>query len=202
MLCLWTPPRKEIRMNKIIGLLLLINIGYISCKNSENEIDKLEIVKQYYAVLNNSDYSGMSSWFADSLVTKEGGYEQVYSQSEYLEFLKWDSVFDPTYEILKIEQEGEMVKATISKSDKRILFLLEELFITNQIIRFQNDKILSVETTYVNFDYPIWERNKNELLSWIDENHPELNGFIYDQTETGGLKYLKAIELYEKTKKD
>lgn len=185
-------------MNKIIGLLLLFIIGFISCKNSEKEIDKLAISKQYYNVLSTSDYSRMSSWFADSLVTKEGEYEQVYSQSEYLEFLKWDSVFDPNYEILKIEQEDEMIKAKISKNDKRILFLLEEPFITNQIIRFQNDKIISVETDYVNFDYPIWERNKKELLSWIDKNHPELNGFIYDQTEAGGLKFLKAIELYKK----
>ena len=184
-------------MTKLTSLLLLCTIGFISCENAEREIDKLEITKQYYTVLNNSDYSSMSSWFADSLITKEGGYEQVYSQNEYLEFLKWDAVFNPNYKILKMEQEGEIVKAKISKKDKRILFLLEEPFITNQLIRFQNDKILSVETTYVNFDYPIWEQNKNELLSWIDKHHPTLNGFLYDQTETGGLKFLKAIELYK-----
>ena len=188
------------RMNKIIGLLLLLALGCISCKNAEKEIDKFEITKQYFQVLNNSDYSKMSSWFADSLVTKEGGYEQAYSQNEYLEFLKWDSVFDPNYEILTMEQEGELVKAKISKHDKRILFLLEEPFITNQIIRFQNDKIISIETDYVNFDHLVWERNKNELLNWIDKNHPELNGFIYDQTEAGGLNFLKAIELYQKSK--
>jgi len=37
-------------------------------------------------------------------------------------------------------------------------------------------------------------------LSWVSENHPELNGFINDQTEAGGKKFLKALELYE-TKK-
>ncbi len=188
-------------MNKLTASFLL-TICFISCKTPEKKPNKLQITKQYFNTLTNSDYSEMSTWFGDSLTTKEGDYDQVYSQSEYLEFLKWDAVFDPTYEILKMEQEGEIVKAKISKQDKRILFLLEEPFITNQILRFQNDKILSVETTYLNFDYPIWKRKKNALLTWTEKNHPELNGFIHDQTEAEGLKFLKAIELYKKSKID
>lgn len=175
----------------------MLTVGFLSCKTVEKEVDKVEMTKQYFKVLDQSDYAGMSDWFADSLITKEGEYEQVYSKSGYLEFLKWDAVFDPSYDLLEIVQEGELVKAKISKHDKRILFLLGKPFITNQIIRFQNGKIYSVETAYVNFDYSIWEKNRTDLLSWIDENHPNLNGFIYDQTESGGLKYLKAIELYK-----
>ncbi len=187
-------------MNKIIVLSLLLTIGFISCENSEKGIDKIEIAKQYYNVLDNSDYSGISAWFSDSLITKEGKYVETYSQTEYLEFLKWDSVFDPSYEILEIEQQDGIVKAKISKMDKRIFFLQEEPMLTNQIITFQKDKITSIETDYVNFNDRKWERNKNGLLNWIDENHPELNGFIHDQTETGGIKYLKAIELYKNRK--
>ena len=187
-------------MNKTIKLLLLLTIGFISCKTSEKEIDKVEIAKQYFNVLDNSDYSGMSEWFADSLKTIEGEYEQTYSKSEYLEFLKWDSVFDPNYEILEIDEKDGIVKAKISKIDKRIAFLHEEPFITNQTIKFQNKKIISVEIEYMDFKESTWERNRNGLLSWIDNNHPELNGFIYDQTESGGIKFLKAIELYKNKK--
>ena len=115
-------------------------------------------------------------------------------------FLKWDAVFDPSYKILEIEQQDEIVKAKISKMDKRIFFLHEEPFITNQIIQFQKNKIISVATEYVNFNEKTWGKNKTELLNWINENHPKLNGFIHDQTETGGLKYLKAIELYKNKK--
>ena len=187
-------------MNKNIVILLLLTIGFLSCKNSEKKIDRVEIAKQYFKTLDNSDYSKISDWFADSLTTIEGEYKQAYSKSDYLEFLKWDSVFDPNYEILEIGQNNGIVKAKISKLDKRISFLHEEPFITNQIIKFENDKVISVETEYVDFNEATWERNKNVLLSWIDENHPELNGFIYDQTESGGIKFLKAIELYKNKK--
>ncbi|WP_299523716.1 hypothetical protein [Winogradskyella sp.] len=187
-------------MNKTIVLLLLLTIGFLSCKNSEKEVDKIEIVKQYFKTLDNSDYSKISDWFADSLTTIEGEYKQAYSKSDYLGFLKWDSVFDPNYEILEIGQNNGIVKAKISKMDKRISFLHEEPFIINQIIKFENDKIISVETEYMGFNEATWERNKNGLLSWIDENHAELNGFIYDQTESGGIKFLKAIELYKNKK--
>jgi hypothetical protein len=42
--------------------------------------------------------------------------------------------------------------------------------------------------------------NREEFFNRIDKNQPELNGFLHDQTKTGGMKYLKAIELYENKK--
>ncbi len=187
-------------MNKTIVLLWLLTIGFISCKKSEKQIDKLEIAKNYYEVLDQSNVSGMATLLADSLLTKETeyDYEQTFSLKEYIEWLKWDAVFEPTYEVLEIEQENEMVKARISKMDKRISFLHEAPIVTEQVIRFDNDKIASIETTkYVIFNDSTFVRNRDGLLNWIDKNHPALNGFIYDQTAAGGSKYLKAIELYK-----
>ena len=187
-------------MNKIIALLLLLTIGFISCKPSEKEIDRVEIAKTYYKVINNSDYYKLSEWFADSLQTIEGEHKNTYSKSEYMELLKWDSVFKPHYKILNIEEKDGIVNAKTSKTNKRIIFLHEKPFIINQIFRFKKEKIISIETEYVNFDYPTWEKNKNELLSWIDKNHPELNGFLTDLTEVGGVNFLKAIALYKSKK--
>ena len=187
-------------MKKNPILYLLIIIGLISCKNSEKEIDTLEIANKYYRALDDSDTSAMANLLIDSLLTKEieYGYEQTFTKSEYLEWLKWDSVFDPTYEILEMEQVDEYVKASISKIDKRISFLHQQPIVTSQVIRFDRDKIVSVETTeYVIFNDSIFVKNRDSLLSWIDENHPELNGFINDQTAPGGRQYLKAIELYQ-----
>ena len=184
-------------MHKIIVLSLLLVIAFQSCKLSKKEFSKVELAKQYFGTLDNADYSDMSNWFADSLTTIEGDYKQTYAQSEYLAFLKWDSVFEPTYEILGIEEKDGLVNAKISKMDKRIAFLHEEPFITNQTLKFREDKIISIDIEYVEFKVAIWEKNKNKLLSWIDENHPELNGYIYDQTEAGGKKFLESIELYQ-----
>ncbi len=190
-------------MSKIKVLLFFVTIGIIFCKNPEKEIDKLEIAKKYYEVLDKSNISGIETLLTDSLLTKETeyDYEQTFSKNEYLEWLKWDSVFEPTYKILEIGQENGTVKAKISKTDKRISFLHKEPIVTDQVIRFDKGKIASIETTkYVIFNDSVFVKNRDGLLNWIDKNHPELNGFIYDQTKTGGMKYLKAIELYENKK--
>ena len=190
-------------MNKITVLLLFLIIGIISCKNSETVIDKLEIAKNYYETLDQSNVSVIETVLTDSLLTKETeyDYEQTFSKNEYVEWLKWDSVFEPTYKILEIEEENGTVKAKISKTDKRISFLHKEPIVTDQVIRFEKDKIISIETTkYVIFNDSLFVANRDKFLNWINENHPELGGFINDQTETGGMKYLKAIELYESNK--
>ncbi|MDH7447806.1 hypothetical protein [Aquimarina sp. 2201CG14-23] len=147
----------------------------------------------------------MKALLADSLVTSipKYGYEVRYSKNDYLEnWLKWDSVFEPTYKVLEMELENGIVKAKVSKTDKRIRFLMGKPFLTYEILKFKNNKIMSVKEEYLNFDELAWEKNKNGLLIWIEENHPELNlnRFIYDQTESGGQKFLKAIELYENEK--
>ncbi|WP_394751272.1 hypothetical protein [Spongiimicrobium salis] len=187
-------------MNRIGILLCFLILGCMSCKNTKKEIDKLELAKRYYEALDTSDRMEMAKLLTDSLLTRETeyDYEQTFSQEEYLEWLKWDSVFGPAYEILDIGEEKGFVKASVSKVDKRILFLHEEPIVTRQHIHFKEDKIITVETTkYEVFKDSIFVKNRTEFLQWINENHPELNGVIYDQTKAGGLKYLKAMQLFE-----
>ncbi len=188
-------------MNQGIILALLLTIGMISCKNSERKNDKLKIAEKYFEALDHSNSSEMKLVLDDSLLTvvPEYEYEIKYAREDYIgKWLKWDSVFNPTYKVLELKLENGNVKAKISKIDKRIHFFMEGPFITNEILSFENDKIIIVQTEYVNFDESTWEKNKNELLSWIKKNHPELNlnRYIYEQTKEGGKKLLKAIELY------
>lgn len=190
-------------MKKISALLLCLLLGIFSCKKTNQNIDTLEIAKQYYEVLDKSDISGIDALLTDSLLTieTEYDYEQTFSKAEYVEWLKWDAVFNPTYKILDIQQDNETVKAKISKTDQRIAFLHQEPIVTEQVIRFKKNRISSIETTkYVVFNDSIFVKNRDTLLNWIDKNHPELNGFIYDQTKSGGMKYLEAIALYENRK--
>lgn len=180
-------------------VLLFIAIAFISCKSENQELRQLQIAKQYYKVLSNSDDSKIASLLTDSLLTKETeyDYEQTFSLAQYKEWLKWDAMFEPKYEIIDIVSEGDIVRAQISKIDKRILFLHEEPVVTNQVIRFDKDKIASIETTkYVVFNDSLFVKNRTDLLNWMDENQPQLKGFIYDQTEEGASKYLQALELY------
>ncbi len=191
--------QNKILIKKSIALSFFLIIGFTSCKTSEKKIDKLEIAKQYYKALDNSDGATMKILLADSLHTKETDYdyEQTLSHKEYIEWLKWDSIFDPEYKILEIEQENEIVNAKISKVDKRIRFLHEEPIVWSAVIRFNADKIISIERKNAVFKDKTWERNRTKLLNWVDENHPELNGFLNEKTASAGMKYLKAIELYK-----
>ena len=190
-------------MNRISILLCFLAIGFMSCKDSGKETDKLEIAKRYYEVLDNSKISEIPALLTDSLLTKETEYDyvQTFSLKEYVEWLEWDAVFEPTYEILHIEQENEVVRTKVSKIDKRILFLHKEPIIINQLIEFDGNKIISIETTkYEIFNDSVFVKNRDKLVNWIQANHPELDGFLYDQTESGGMKYLKAIESYQNQK--
>jgi len=187
-------------MNKLKVFLLLITIGITSCKNSEKELDKLEIAKKYYVSINNSNPSETTELITESFTTIDDGFEQKYSGNEYAEWVKWDSVFQPTYEILEIGQENGTVKAKISKIDKRISFLHHEPIITNEIIQFEGNRIKNINRTSASFNVEKFVKNRDELVNWITENQPELNGFLNDQTKSGGMNYLKAIELYRNKK--
>ena len=187
-------------MNKIIVLCSFLTFGFIACKTSEKEIDTLEIAKKYYEILNNSDVSEIAYILTDSIVIKENedDYQETFSKQGYVAWLEWDSVFSPTYKILEMEQENGVVKAKISKIDQRILFLHEEPMVWTEIIRCNNNKIISVDRIkYEVFNVAKFLKTRDELVSWIDKNHPQLSGFLHDQTEPGGIKYLKAIDLYK-----
>lgn len=184
---------------KIIALTLFLAISFMCCKSTENKINTLEVAKKYYTFLDESDASKMVAILSDSIVIRENkaDYEERFSKAGYLEWLKWDAVFEPSYKVLELKQEGKIVKAKISKIDKRLLFLHGEPMIWYETILFDEHKIKKVErTTYEVFNVDKFIKNRTKLTNWIDEKHPELNGFLHDQTIVGGIKYLKAIELY------
>lgn len=188
-------------MNKIIVLFLSLLIGFVSCKTSDKKNSKLEIVQKYYKALNNSNETEMVALISNNIIIRESesNYQEEFSQKKYAEWLKWDSVFNPTYKILEIELENNVVKTKVSKIDKRIFFLHTEPIVWHEIIRFDTNKITMVERNkYEAFNVTKFLKNRDTLVTWIKKKQPELDGFINDQTESGGIKYLKAIELYEK----
>ena len=194
---------KKVKMRFNVFFILFLLVVF-SCIDSNEETGLIEVTKRYYKGLDKSDTSGIEPILSDTIVTRENeyNYEQEFSKKEYIEWMKWDSVFQPTYKIIGFEQENDIVKVQISKTDKRISFLHKEPIITNQIVRFDKDKISHIETVeYVVYNDYLWVENRGHFLEWVNNNYPEMNGVIYDQTKTGGIKYLELIQLYENSNK-
>ena len=95
-------------------------------------------------------------------------------------------------DIWKLNEENNvLVEAFIDKAESQFKTATNHILFSLDT-QFQLNVIINGDSTFV--------KNRDGLVNWIDENHPELNGFIHDQTENGGLKYLKAIELYRNKK--
>ncbi len=183
----------------ILSIVLSVLFGLIACNRSPSP---LETAKTYYNALDQSDFETLSPLLADSVVSKEIVYETVFSKKGYLELQQWDSVFGPTYKILDIEEIDGKVKAKISKSCPRILFLNGEPVVTEETITFSNGKIDSVVIdAYLMFNTKRWDSVRSKLVNYIDQNHEHLNGFIYDQTVKGALNYTEALNLYREYEK-
>ncbi|MCK0160790.1 hypothetical protein [Allomuricauda sp. F6463D] len=162
------------------------------------EIDKVKIAENYIGALNVSDYNQVTGLFLDSIRFNEVNYIRTFTKEEYHSLFQWDSIFAPHYEILEIKEVSGDLHLKVSKECERIRFLQNRPFITKEIMKFKDGAIYSIDIVeYIGFNDSIWVRNREKLVSWIEENQPELNGFIYDQTKTGALKFQKAIELYE-----
>jgi len=181
-------------------LILVLILGFSACKKPEKKIDHLTLTNRYFEILDASKTSEIEDLLLDSLVTRETEYDYTYtfSKAAYVEWLRWDSVFNPNYKILNIEQDSTVVKVRVSKMDTRINFLHKAAIVTDQEFHFKKDKISTIVTTnYVEFNDSIFVKNRETFLNWMGQNHPDFNDFIFDQTKAGGLKYLKAIKLYQ-----
>ena len=185
----------------IVVYLLFILGGITSCHQDVGQ-QRLQQARAYYQTLNEHDYQALDRLIGDSIISKEGEYVMEYSKAGFEVFLKWDAAFDPNYEILSLAMEDQTVVAEIKKTDTRLDFLLEGPSITKEHLDFRDGKIRSVAiVAYLQFNDIVFSRNRKEFLDWMDAHHPELDGFIIDQTETGAKNYLKAIRLFQAREK-
>ncbi len=140
----------------------------------------------------------ISEMSADNVIQKELDYRLPLTKSKFIALIKWDIAFDPKYKILNIEAFNDGVKVRVSKEGKRIHFLHEKPIITEEFFEFTKGKISTVGTTkYISFDQEKFVSKRIQLRKWVDDQYPELNGFLYEQTPEGAVKYLKAIAAYD-----
>ncbi len=183
---------KRISLLFIFSVLLLL-----SCNSNLKESGEKELIKHYYASLNNFELEAIPNYFYDSIRMRENDYLYLASKDSFYIKLQWDSVFRPKYRVLEIEEVDNDLIVKVSKSDPRILFLNEEPTVYRERFTFKDDLIYSSETReFVVFNWDLWDENRSKLVNWIKSNHPELDGFLYDQTKKGAINYLEALKLY------
>lgn len=181
-------------MNKVVFILLVIL--FLSCEN--HSINESEQIITYYDGLKTGDFNQIKATISDSLNIIEGDYIMRFDQEGFYEHFKWDSIFNPIYELKKVEQVGGDFITEIEVRSSRFKFLKNNPLMSRHQFHFESGRISKIENIgFVGTYWKVWENQKSSLVNWIHSNHPELDGFINDLTMQGGLDYLKAIELYE-----
>ena len=181
---------------KYISVAILV-VVLASCQPS-GTAKKEQLARNYYQALNQSNFDRIAELQFDSIRITEGPYASAYSVKDYVNWLQWDSVFQPTYEVLDIKSNEEKVELTVSKVCKRIQFLNGGPMISKEVMQFKNEKIYAIAIgDFTSFNGERWNTQREKLVNWVKENHIELDGFINDQTLKGGLNYLKALNLYQ-----
>lgn len=186
---------------KKIAVLICCVMMAISCKQGNKGIDKVQIAEKYISALNASDYNQVVGLFLDSIRFNEMDYKRTLTKENYHTLFQWDSIFSPKYRILDVREDGNNLHLKVSKECDRILFLHENAFVTHEIMKIKDGAIHSIDIVeYVDFNDSLWTAKRENLVSWIQSHHPELNGFIHDQTKEGAIKFRKAIDFYRNRK--
>ena len=183
-------------MKTLVNFIILF-ICVFSFSSCTRKNDNTQLVQNYYNQLNQSNYLELSNLIGDSITIIEGDYNMNYSKNDYYQFFQWDSVFSPEYEILEIKEIDQKIEVKVSKICTRIKFLNQKPIISKEVIEIKNHEISKIKNVAMDSDFKVWNVKKNEVITWIKQNHPELDGFIYDQTKTGAQNYLKAMALYK-----
>ncbi|MEP2056853.1 MAG: hypothetical protein ABJJ05_03555 [Maribacter litoralis] len=183
-------------MKKTIFILFLITV-LNSCDNQK--LSPKETVTTYYNAFDSGDFNKIKAVIHDSITLVSGDFVMPFNKTSFKEFYKWDSIFEPTYEILQLTEDNNDITATITQKNIRNGFLKNNPLKLNIKVSFVSGKITKLEELdYIDVNWTAWNQEKDSLVDWIKVNHPELDGFVNDMTMTGAMNYLKAIELFEK----
>ena len=177
--------------------LYILPLFLLSCNSTYSQNSTTSIVKNYIHARNELQYEQIRTFLADSITEIEGDAVMSYSQTEYYSKFQWDSVFNPSYELIEIRKEGEHIIATISAKSERFAYLENNPLVCIKKYSFKEKKIIQIETiNYINVNWSVWQNKRDTLVKWVENHHPDLSGFIYDMTRKGGEDYLKAMKLY------
>ena len=181
-------------MTKGITTLILVSfLSLCTCKNDNYTL----LTKNYFNTYETKSFEELASFLSDTITIIDGDYQKSYSIKEFQIYFEWDSVFNPQFDITKISSSENNIFLTVSSRSNRFEYLGDNPFVTKQKISFRKNKIYKIEILEnIDIDWKLWTSKRDTLVKWIDNNHPELSGFINDMTKEGAENYLKAIDLY------
>ena len=175
--------------------LLFLLYAFSGC--NDHHLTHQETVTKYYEARDAVNFTEVEKYVNDSITITAGDYVMPYSHDSFYEVFKWDSIFQPSYEIVSIKEKNNQVIAAVTLNSIRNDFLKNSSMTCEYKISFVAGKISTIESLDCkDVDWILWQEGVASLVSWIQINHPQLDGFINDMTMNGALNYLKAIELY------
>lgn len=175
--------------------LIILLVLLIGCNNGK--LTHQETITRYYDAFDSSNYDEIKTLINDSITITSGDYFTSYNHESFYEFFKWDSMFNPTYEIIELEEQNNGIIATVSQENARNEYLKNNPLVYKVKISFDSGKIAKIEDLdYIDVNWEVWSQKRDSLVSWIRNNHPKLDGFVNDMTMMGSMNYLKAIEKY------
>jgi len=178
-------------------LLLLISVLFFS-NCGQSKLTHQETVTSYFEARDAKDYHQIKQLISDSLIVTEGSYVMPYSQESYYEVFKWDSIFRTTYDLVDLQKLDDQILASVNLTSVRNTFLENDLMRCDFRVSFEKEKISRIESLDCQgADWDKWQDRVKLLVVWVEENHPELDGFIHDMTMKGAQDYVNSIELYE-----
>jgi len=97
-----------------------------------------------------------------------------------------------------LQKLDDQILASVNLTSVRNTFLENDLMRCDFRVSFEKEKISRIESLDCQgADWDKWQDRVKLLVVWVEENHPELDGFIHDMTMKGAQDYVNSIELYE-----
>ncbi|WP_282074723.1 hypothetical protein [Maribacter aquivivus] len=170
--------------------ILFLIVVLTRCDNEK--LSHKETVTIYYKAFDSGDFNKLKGVIHDSITMINGDFVTPFDKDSFYEFYKWDSIFEPSYEVIDLTEENDNLIATISQKNIRNEFLKNNPLQFKVKISFASGKITKLEELdYIGVNWQEWNQEKDSLVNWIKVNHQNLDGFVNDMTRKG------AIELYK-----
>ncbi len=185
--------KKRLMKNKL--LILFLMVFTMGC--NDHKLTHQEVITEYYDAFDSGDYNKIRALINDTITISSGDYVTPYTHKGFYEFFKWDSIFKSRYRIMELEEKDDQVLVTVAQDNVRNEFLKNSPLVFKVGVSFTSGKISKLEELeYIDVNWDIWTKERDSLVNWIKDNHPELDGFINDMSMNGSRNYLKAIEIY------